>query len=39
MHADHSSLCKFDSAESPVFELVLETISTELERALQADRM
>lgn len=39
MHADHSFLCKFDSAESPACELVLETISTELERALQADRM
>ena len=39
MHADHSSICKFDSADSPGCELVLGTITMELERALRLERM
>ncbi|EGU77181.1 hypothetical protein FOXB_12308, partial [Fusarium oxysporum f. sp. conglutinans Fo5176] len=38
MHADHSTICKFDSFESPACELVLGTIADEVDRALTMDR-
>ncbi|RYC82197.1 hypothetical protein BFJ63_vAg14905 [Fusarium oxysporum f. sp. narcissi] len=34
MHADHSTICKFDSLDSPACELVLGTIADEVDRAL-----
>ncbi|KAM0539953.1 hypothetical protein ACHAO7_011667 [Fusarium culmorum] len=34
MHADHSTICKFDSSDSPACELVLGTIADEVDRAL-----
>ncbi|EXL66121.1 hypothetical protein FOPG_17688 [Fusarium oxysporum f. sp. conglutinans race 2 54008] len=34
MHADHSTICKFDSFDSPACELVLGTIADEIDRAL-----
>jgi hypothetical protein len=37
MHADHSTICKFESANSPACELVLGTITGEVERALKMD--
>ena len=39
MDADHSSICKFDSADAPACKMVLETIATELECSLQSERM
>ncbi|RKK82609.1 hypothetical protein BFJ68_g17525, partial [Fusarium oxysporum] len=38
MHADHSTICKFESADSPVCELVLGTIADEVDRALTMGR-
>ncbi|SPJ73908.1 related to kinesin light chain [Fusarium torulosum] len=38
MHADHSTICKFDFADSPACELVLGTIADEVDRALTMDR-
>ncbi|SPO04151.1 uncharacterized protein DNG_06834 [Cephalotrichum gorgonifer] len=35
--ADHSSLCKFESPDTPICKLVLETISSEIERAIQLE--
>ncbi|KIN02921.1 hypothetical protein OIDMADRAFT_144079 [Oidiodendron maius Zn] len=35
MHADHSSICKFSAGDDLACELVMETIATEVERALQ----
>ncbi|OCK95935.1 uncharacterized protein K441DRAFT_608490 [Cenococcum geophilum 1.58] len=35
MHADHSSICKFSAAGGPACELAIETIATEVERALK----
>ncbi|KJK73836.1 hypothetical protein H634G_10883 [Metarhizium anisopliae BRIP 53293] len=37
MHADHSTICKFESANSLACELVLSTIKEEVERALKMD--
>ncbi|RKK21427.1 hypothetical protein BFJ67_g17279 [Fusarium oxysporum f. sp. cepae] len=37
MHADHSTICKFDSFDSPACELVLGTIADEIDRALTMD--
>ncbi|KAF5136286.1 hypothetical protein E5D57_000046 [Metarhizium anisopliae] len=37
MHADHSTICKFESANSLACELVLSTINEEVERALKMD--
>lgn len=34
MHADHSGICKFEYAEDPQCELVLYSISNEVDRAL-----
>lgn len=39
MHADHSSICKFSAASDPACELVIETIATDVERALKLQRM
>jgi hypothetical protein len=39
MEADHSFICKFDSADSLACELVVGTITAELERALELERM
>ncbi len=33
MPADHSTICKFDSVDDPICELVLDTIAAEVERA------
>ncbi|KAM0293719.1 hypothetical protein ACHAPM_011519 [Fusarium culmorum] len=38
MEADHSTICKFDSLDSPGCELVLGTIADEIERALAMSR-
>ncbi|KAH7459835.1 hypothetical protein FOMA001_g19874 [Fusarium oxysporum f. sp. matthiolae] len=38
MHADHSTICKFDSPDSPACELVLGTIADEVDRALTMGR-
>ncbi|RKK79210.1 hypothetical protein BFJ68_g16185 [Fusarium oxysporum] len=38
MHADHSTICKFDSPDSPAYELVLGTIADEVNRALTIGR-
>ncbi|KAH7231009.1 hypothetical protein BKA59DRAFT_518303 [Fusarium tricinctum] len=38
MHADHSTICKFDSPDSLACELVLGTIADEVERALAMSR-
>ncbi|KNB17003.1 hypothetical protein FOXG_14990 [Fusarium oxysporum f. sp. lycopersici 4287] len=38
MHTDHSTICKFESADSPACELVLGTIADEVDRALTMDR-
>ncbi|ENH71185.1 Nephrocystin-3 [Fusarium oxysporum f. sp. cubense race 1] len=38
MHADHSTICKFDSSDSPACELVLGTIADEVDRALTMGR-
>ncbi|KAH7304608.1 hypothetical protein B0I35DRAFT_401104 [Stachybotrys elegans] len=38
MDADHSTICKFESADSPACELVLGTIAGEIDRALTMDR-
>ncbi|EXA48836.1 hypothetical protein FOVG_05494 [Fusarium oxysporum f. sp. pisi HDV247] len=38
MHADHSTICKFDSPDTLVCELVLGTIADEVERALAMSR-
>lgn len=35
LEADHSSICKFASADCPKCELVVETINMEIERALK----
>ncbi|KAH0593445.1 hypothetical protein MHUMG1_08902 [Metarhizium humberi] len=37
MHADHSPICKFESADSLACELVLGTIGEEVERAVRMD--
>ncbi|EXL39944.1 hypothetical protein FOCG_17446 [Fusarium oxysporum f. sp. radicis-lycopersici 26381] len=37
MQADHSTICKFESADSPACELVLGTIADEVDRALTMD--
>ncbi|SPJ79161.1 uncharacterized protein FTOL_07552 [Fusarium torulosum] len=37
MHANHSTICKFDSFDSPACELVLGTIADEVDRALAMD--
>ncbi|KAI1770819.1 TPR-like protein [Hypoxylon cercidicola] len=34
-HADHSSICKFSSADTPTCQLVLKTIVREVDRALE----
>lgn len=39
MHSDHSSICKFDSASNPACELAIGTIATELECALELERL
>jgi hypothetical protein len=39
MDADHSSICKFDSADTPACKLVVETIATEFECSLRFERM
>ncbi|RYP25497.1 hypothetical protein DL767_008360 [Monosporascus sp. MG133] len=36
-HADHSSICKFDSVDTSAFRLVLGTITTEIARALELE--
>ncbi|KAH7230968.1 hypothetical protein BKA59DRAFT_321505 [Fusarium tricinctum] len=38
MHADHSTICKFDSPDNLACELVLGTIADEVERALAMSR-
>ncbi|RKK30690.1 hypothetical protein BFJ66_g16191 [Fusarium oxysporum f. sp. cepae] len=38
MHADHSTICKFDSLDNPACELVLGTIADEVDRALTMGR-
>ncbi|KAH6881069.1 hypothetical protein B0T10DRAFT_551364 [Thelonectria olida] len=38
MHADHSAICKFESADSLAGRLILGTIATEIKRALEMDR-
>ncbi|KAL7754809.1 hypothetical protein ACKLNR_015149 [Fusarium oxysporum f. sp. zingiberi] len=38
LHADHSTICKFDSLDSPACELVLGTIADEVDRALTMGR-
>ncbi|SCB65545.1 unnamed protein product [Fusarium graminearum] len=38
IHADHSTICKFDSPDSLACELVLGTIADEVERALAMSR-
>ncbi|KAG7402509.1 Protein SERAC1 [Fusarium oxysporum f. sp. rapae] len=37
MHADHSTICKFECANSPECKLVLGTIADEVDRALMMD--
>lgn len=39
MHADHSSICKFDKADSPACKLAVGTIAMMLERALELKGM
>ncbi|RYP45994.1 hypothetical protein DL768_007744 [Monosporascus sp. mg162] len=36
-HADHSSICKFDSVDTSACRLVLGTITTEISRALEVE--
>ena len=37
MHADHSSICKFDKADSRYCKLAIGTIADVLEQALELD--
>ncbi|KAI1397445.1 TPR-like protein [Hypoxylon fuscum] len=37
MHANHSSICKFGSVDTPICRLVLQTIAKEVDRALEIE--